>query len=258
MNEMLRAFASRTSLLLLILLFALCLGGGQAMLSGCTHSSILNPLWRDLSISLTGHDCCVDDYMGLHIFDSSHRLSSVIILDPLWSGSETVSVKRAYPGNGAYVDYYDDTNGNRIYNGLPADQAWRMTIPPSGVLNAAYTTQFTDISAPPLIPLGGDFKITLDGFSGDDAIMLRVEDGAGHGVGQYELGPGHAADPELTIPGIIVTGEQYTIDLFDDKNGNQAYDPPPVDEAWRLTGTGTATGLSVSFTHNTQYTDIGW
>jgi len=41
-----------------------------------------------------------------------------------------------------------------------------------------------------------------------------------------------------------------------DENGR--YDPPPTDHAWRLEISEVTEGTSLTFTHNTNFTDIDW
>ena len=63
-------------------------------------------------------------------------------------------------------------------------------------------------------------------------------------------------DITLTIPGIIKDGTEYQVDFFADLNDNQAYDAPPDDHAWREMVTGDGSGATVSFNHNTNFTDV--
>ena len=61
----------------------------------------------------------------------------------------------------------------------------------------------------------------------------------------------------VTVPGFDLN-QNYNIDFYADHNGNETYDAPPVDHAWRLTFN-SSTGDHVSdFIHNTSFTDIQW
>jgi DOMON domain-containing protein len=66
-----------------------------------------------------------------------------------------------------------------------------------------------------------------------------------------------AATFELEISGLVL-GESYQVDLFVDVNGNGRYDAPPVDHAWRIDLPNIQSAGSLSFVHNTMFTDIGW
>lgn len=61
----------------------------------------------------------------------------------------------------------------------------------------------------------------------------------------------------LEIAGLII-GESYQVDLFADVNGNGRYDAPPIDHAWRIELPNLQAGGSLTFIHNTQFTNIGW
>ncbi len=50
----------------------------------------------------------------------------------------------------------------------------------------------------------------------------------------------------------------YFVDFYVDGNGNQQYDAPPVDEAWRIRLDNVEGNSNLDFTYNTNYTDIQW
>ena len=54
----------------------------------------------------------------------------------------------------------------------------------------------------------------------------------------------------------IVPGRHYSLDFFADHNGNKRYDAPPADHAWRLDPSNFEGDTTVTFTHNTNFTDI--
>ena len=62
---------------------------------------------------------------------------------------------------------------------------------------------------------------------------------------------------ELEVDG-LVDGQTYQVDLFVDVNGNGLYDAPPVDHAWRIDLPNMQSDGSLTFVHNTMFTDIGW
>jgi len=62
----------------------------------------------------------------------------------------------------------------------------------------------------------------------------------------------------LTLP-VLETGQSYFIDFFADFNSNGLYDTPPTDHAWRVElNNAKAGGDTISFTHNTTFTNIAW
>jgi len=62
---------------------------------------------------------------------------------------------------------------------------------------------------------------------------------------------------DFEISGLVV-GESYQVDLFVDVNGNGRYDAPPIDHAWRIDLPNMQSDGSLTFIHNTMFTDIGW
>jgi len=72
------------------------------------------------------------------------------------------------------------------------------------------------------------------------------------------------AAPELSISNFDVTfeglepGESYRVDVYGDVNRSGAYDAPPADHAWRLEFPEISESESLTFVHNTDFTDIDW
>jgi hypothetical protein len=58
--------------------------------------------------------------------------------------------------------------------------------------------------------------------------------------------------------GIIVDDGDYRVDFYADFNGNGVYDAPSSDHAWREEIMGTVGDDTISFAHNTNFTDIAW
>ena len=57
---------------------------------------------------------------------------------------------------------------------------------------------------------------------------------------------------------VLEQGTSYRIDFYVDHNGNGRYDAPPTDHAWRLEVDTISDDVTLSFTHNTDFTDIAW
>jgi len=70
--------------------------------------------------------------------------------------------------------------------------------------------------------------------------------------------------PEIPVPefelsfAVLEEGASYQIDFYADHNGNGCYDTPPTDHAWRLELNAVSGDTTLSFTHNTDFTDITW
>jgi len=75
-------------------------------------------------------------------------------------------------------------------------------------------------------------------------------------VGYAKLDPIASAAFTLSIPDVLVANETYYIDWYADLNGNGRYDDPPTDHAWRRTIIASMAPYTLSFVHDTVWTDI--
>ncbi len=66
-----------------------------------------------------------------------------------------------------------------------------------------------------------------------------------------------AAEYQMYFDG-IEEGHSYYVDFYADLNNNKRYDPPAEDHAWRLEVNDVKGDTIVTFTHNTDFTDINW
>ena len=66
-----------------------------------------------------------------------------------------------------------------------------------------------------------------------------------------------AASFSVTLPAVDVGGS-YFVDFFADVNGNGKYDAPPTDHVWRLNLNNALGNDTITFSHNTSFTDIKW
>lgn len=216
--------------------------------------------YRSVAVNLDGMDPHVGQFMRFDVA-SGQELISRAVLDPLPAASFDFVVKQAVPEGAFRFDFFADLNGNGSYNPPPADHAWRLVLPDTGliVVNFTHNTEFTDISDTSTSDSGSEFRIDCTDFTPHVGQLLElkvVRAATGRTVGYYRLDAIPGPDFDLEIRDIIKTGEDYRVDFYADLNGNGRYDAPPVDHAWRLTGTGTAAGLSLTFAHNTSFTDI--
>ncbi len=58
--------------------------------------------------------------------------------------------------------------------------------------------------------------------------------------------------------GGLTTGHSYNLDFWADMNNNGQYDAPSTDHAWRIMIDSLQGDTTVTFTHNTDFTDIMW
>ena len=229
-----------------------------------TTSSAL-PSLRDLTVNLKDMNPHIDQLTELRVVSSTDQVQARAILNPLTTADVTI----AFPNSltifsGQKLDFYADFNKNGTYDAPSTDHAWRETISAGGsdvTIDFTHNTMFTDISSPTFTELGKDFTMNLTAMTphvGQLYELRVIEKVTSKTVGVYRLGSIASADFTVTIAGIIKDGSEYQIDHYADFNKNGTYDAPSTDHAWRQTETGDANGLTASFTHNTDFTDVGF
>jgi hypothetical protein len=58
--------------------------------------------------------------------------------------------------------------------------------------------------------------------------------------------------------GGLMTGQSYHLDFWADHNKNGRYDPPAADHTWRIVLDSVEGDTTITFIHNTNFTDINW
>ncbi len=106
------------------------------------------------------------------------------------------------------------------------------------------------------------FKLTLNFENMDphvgQMLELRVVDKAtGLEVGRARIASIAQANFSLELY-VLKENQSYQIDFYADFNQNGQYDAPPTDHAWRLQVDNAQQDVSLTFSHNTNFTDIQW
>lgn len=236
--------------------------GGGSGVGGSAMDATVGPL-RSLDIDLSGMTTDVNHLMVFRVVNSTDELVSIGILDPLPTASYTFTLPMSVPEGMHRVEFFADLSGDRVYTPMSTDEGWSRPIPPapSPTVNFAYNTNYTDFSTSPVVPIGEDFTFHATGMTphvGQSFELRVIVADTGQVVGLYHLHAVPAATFDLVIPGIIANSVPYRVDFWADVNGNNEYNSPPVDHAWRMTGEGTAAGLTLSFAHNTDFTDVAF
>ena len=153
------------------------------------------------------------------------------------------------------MNFFADLNGNEVYDVPPTDHAWQLSLDDVNgdtTMEFTHNTDFTDIQ--------WMYKLTIL-FSGMTPHLGQLFDlylydlDAEAYVDTIEIDPLTAADFQI-VSYAIMPGTSYDIDFFADLNGNGQYDAPPDDHAWRLTLANVKGDTTLSFTHDTHFTDI--
>jgi nitrogen fixation protein len=153
------------------------------------------------------------------------------------------------------VDFYSDHSGNGIYDAPPTDHAWRLELNDvmgDTTLTFTHNTSFTDIMWKNKLTV---HFMNMNPHVGQD-LWLAVSDRiTGIEIGRVKTTA--TADFMVDVTG-IENGMSYNVDFYSDHSGNGIYDAPPTDHAWRLELNDVMGDTTLTFTHNTNFTDIMW
>jgi plastocyanin len=167
----------------------------------------------------------------------------------------SVQVAGIEPGSSYNVDFWADHNGNGVYDAPPTDHAWRLELDDvegDATLMFAHNTDFTDIM------WRNKLTVELSGMNPHIGQMFALYVvNANDGAIQDTVIIEEITEADFTVNSYnIMPGNSYYINFFADFNGNGMYDAPPVDHAWQLMLENVAGDTTLTFVHNTDFTDI--
>lgn len=211
-----------------------------------------------LKVQFTNMDPHVGQKFELRIVDkATGKEVGRSSLDAIANHDFEVELEAIDIGGSYWIDFYADLNQNGVYDSPPTDHAWRLELNNAQgdtTLTFSHNTGFTDI--------GWDYLMTLNitGMNPHQGQLfeLRVVDrGDGREIGRMRFFSLNFIDFTVQIPGLQL-GRHYVIDFYADLNQNGRYDGPPADHAWRLEAPNVQGDVSLTFSHNTAFTDINW
>jgi hypothetical protein len=115
-------------------------------------------------------------------------------------------------------------------------------------------------SSPPVNGQPLSLHFSLEGMTphAGQLFQVRIEDSSNdEQVAFSELASIPGSDFDFTFMHTLTAGHSYNLEFWSDHNGNGVYDPPPTDHAWRISLGEISSNHIESFTHNTDFTDIG-
>jgi len=154
-----------------------------------------------------------------------------------------------------WVNFFADHNKNGMYDAPPTDHAWQLElnkITGNSVLNFTHNTNFTDIMWKNKLTV---HFMNMTPHVGEDFHLAVIDKNSGMEVQRVTT----TADVDFMVDVYgIENGMSYNVDFFADHNKNRMYDTPPADHAWRLELNDVMGDTTLTFTHNTSFTDIKW
>lgn len=207
-----------------------------------------------LTVNFTGMTPHVGQTLWLAVIDQATK-KEIGRVKKTVSATFSVDISGVEAGKSYNVDFYADHNKNGGYNAPPTDHAWRLqanNVTGNTTLNFAHNTTFTDVAwknkltlnFTSMTPHVGQklslyLKNTTTGNYVDTIVVAQVA-GAAFTVNSWK----------------VVQGNSYHIDFYADHNKNGVYNAPPVDHAWRIVLNNMKSDTTMSFVHNTSFTDI--
>ncbi len=167
----------------------------------------------------------------------------------------TVDVNGIEKEKSYYVDFFADFNGNGVYDAPPEDHAWRMeldSVMGDTTLMFQHNTDFTDIMWKNKLTV---HFMNMNPHIGQTMWLAVVDTANGMTVDRVQK----TAEEDFMVDVYgIEPGKSYNVDFFVDFNENGMYDAPPADHAWRMELNSVMGDTTLTFTHNTNFTDIMW
>ncbi|MEJ2594033.1 MAG: T9SS type A sorting domain-containing protein [bacterium] len=213
----------------------------------------------DLTISFSGMTPHVGQKLEIRLLSMSD-LSEYDrqTIDPVPAADFEVVFEDIEDGSNFFVDFYADHNGNGWYDAPPTDHAWRLSaedVSGGDEILFSHNTNFTDIQWKHML------KLSLSNMNPHVGQMLEisVRDITLSYEETYSFQVSSIFSPNITfyLPA-LTPGHTYNIDFYADHNGNGTYDSPPTDHAWRIQTDAVMGDMTEAFSHNTNFTDIGW
>ncbi len=235
------------------------LSAGANALSFSHAANFTDIQWKhELKFQLNGMTPHVGQSMGVRLVDTqSGREAGREDIDAVPGAAFEVGLPFLEPGRSYNLDFYADLNQNGRYDAPPGDHAWRLSVGPvdgDETITFSHAANFTDIQ------WVYEFRLELMSMNphlGQKLEMRVVDTGAGEEAGRVSLPAILVPDFSLSVAGIEI-GKNYNVDFYADLNQNGSYDAPPADHAWRLNFDDDDGDESLSFTHNINFTDIGF
>jgi hypothetical protein len=234
---------------------------GSDVVNFAHNTNFTNIDWKYmLSVHLTGMIPHVGQLFELRVIDDSTntevgRVRVASIPAPDFDVNLPVL---PYNNSNYTMDFYADENRNGLFDPPPTDHAWEIKFNNDfhdTTINFAHNTNFTNFNWVYLLTFNLN---AMTPHLGELVALRLVRDNDNAELSRVIIPSLPLADVSVDLPGIELN-QDYHIDFWADANKNGIYDPPPVDHAWRVMFNSGSTGNdTLNFTHNTNFTDIGW
>jgi plastocyanin len=226
---------------------------GDTTLNFAHNTDFTDIMWQN---RLTVHFTGMNPHVGQDLWMAVTDKTSGMEVDRVKTTADVDFMVHVYGienGMSYNVDFYADHNSNGMYDAPPTDHAWRLDLDDvmgDTTLNFAHNTDFTDIM------WQNRLTVNFTGMNphvGQDLWLAVTDKTSGMEVDRVKT----TADVDFMVHVYgIENGMSYNVDFYADHNQNGKYDAPPADHAWRLELENVTGDTTLTFAHNTNFTDI--
>lgn len=228
---------------------------GDTTLMFAHNTSFTDIMWKNLlTVEFSGMNPHVGQNFYLALVDTVSGME-IGRMHTVADVNFTVEIPGIQTGNTYFVDFWADHNGNGRYDAPPADHAWRMeldSIMGDTTLMFAHNTSFTDIMWKNMLTV--EFK-GMNPHIGQMLVLYVVNANDETVLDTVTIEEVTAANFSVTSYS-LTAGGSYHVNFFADFNNNDMYDAPPADHAWQLVLENVSGDTTITFSHNTNFTDI--
>ncbi len=192
----------------------------------------------------------VDKMNGKEVF--RYKVASIATAD------FNVDLQNIQSGHSYWIDFYADHNGNGKYDAPPVDHAWQLELNNAlggDIIAFTHNTTFTDIKWKYLL------TINFTGMTPHLGQLMEirvVDDSTTIEVGRTRIESVTSSDFIVQMPVLWSDRNNYTIQFYADFNKSGLYEVPPTDHAYELHLNSNSGDTTLTFAHNTNFTDINW
>lgn len=218
---------------------------------------------RDVDVELTGFPESTTREIGVRVIDGS---LAQIVLERILGVPQALATQhlpRAVPTDATglvaqvwTMDSSDPTAEMR---------AWEQPIADTGpiVVMVDYGEPSTStLSSMPPFDFDSQFDIQTFAFDlelGKTLHLRLLRTDTGRTVGEARLDAISDIGFQIVLPSTVVPGVGYQFLMYVDENGDDAYEPPPTDHAWRALATAPSSGgLSLPWMWSSDYQDVAY
>lgn len=216
------------------------------------------PPVNGIIVNLSGMTPHIGQLFEARIIDKSNLMEvERLAIDEITSASFEILFPNIAEGHSYWIDFYADMNDNGYYDAVPTDHAWRLVVnnvQASNTIDFVHNTNFSEIHWKHMYEL--QFH-AMTPHIGQKLEVSLTDQTNGKEAGRTTVESVPSAEFSVFLP-YIETGKTYTVNFYADMNGNGVYDTPPADHAWTMELTDVEGDEDDDFTHNTNFTDIGW